>query len=177
MIRRPPRSTLFPYTTLFRSGDKLHGVGGHPFQGLSLYVSRFQLTVKKSRAVAAAERKAAVERKMSRGEGTGPSCWEAGPVPCRVTGSRLTCCARGAAVKSFFLSWFQGALPAGCYGSGRHFPPPCCCNTRQAQGSKMWQRSLLPGEILGQKEEGDACVHVGVASPLDLPAPRTQKGS
>src|SRR2546422_5098730 len=22
MIRRPPRSTLFPYTTLFRSGDK-----------------------------------------------------------------------------------------------------------------------------------------------------------
>src|SRR3712207_9559393 len=26
MIRRPPRSTLFPYTTLFRSGD---GVSGH----------------------------------------------------------------------------------------------------------------------------------------------------
>src|SRR3712207_8587937 len=28
MIRRPPRSTLFPYTTLFRSGgdvDRLHG--------------------------------------------------------------------------------------------------------------------------------------------------------
>src|SRR3712207_7501398 len=25
MIRRPPRSTLFPYTTLFRSGD----LGGH----------------------------------------------------------------------------------------------------------------------------------------------------
>src|SRR3712207_8938850 len=24
MIRRPPRSTLFPYTTLFRSGDGLH---------------------------------------------------------------------------------------------------------------------------------------------------------
>jgi len=26
MIRRPPRSTLFPYTTLFRSGDaeRLH---------------------------------------------------------------------------------------------------------------------------------------------------------
>src|SRR3712207_8213845 len=30
MIRRPPRSTLFPYTTLFRSG-----VGGHePLRGL-----------------------------------------------------------------------------------------------------------------------------------------------
>src|ERR1035438_4142776 len=25
MIRRPPRSTLFPYTTLFRSGDYLKG--------------------------------------------------------------------------------------------------------------------------------------------------------
>src|SRR3712207_7083864 len=24
MIRRPPRSTLFPYTTLFRSADPLH---------------------------------------------------------------------------------------------------------------------------------------------------------
>src|SRR2546426_8453497 len=24
MIRRPPRSTLFPYTTLFRSGDVRH---------------------------------------------------------------------------------------------------------------------------------------------------------
>src|SRR3712207_8965593 len=24
MIRRPPRSTLFPYTTLFRSEDRLH---------------------------------------------------------------------------------------------------------------------------------------------------------
>src|SRR3712207_7685492 len=27
MIRRPPRSTLFPYTTLFRSRDVLDGVG------------------------------------------------------------------------------------------------------------------------------------------------------
>src|SRR5687767_15550567 len=34
MIRRPPRSTLFPYTTLFRSGvdneDRLAGVLGEP---------------------------------------------------------------------------------------------------------------------------------------------------
>src|SRR3712207_7990434 len=28
MIRRPPRSTLFPYTTLFRSVDKQRGVPG-----------------------------------------------------------------------------------------------------------------------------------------------------
>src|SRR2546427_8617771 len=27
MIRRPPRSTLFPYTTLFRSGDGCQGQG------------------------------------------------------------------------------------------------------------------------------------------------------
>src|SRR5438034_1924733 len=31
MIRRPPRSTLFPYTTLFRSGAKLHYRSG-PWQ-------------------------------------------------------------------------------------------------------------------------------------------------
>src|SRR3989475_3792934 len=30
MIRRPPRSTLFPYTTLFRS----HPLGAHPFDRL-----------------------------------------------------------------------------------------------------------------------------------------------
>src|SRR3712207_8540261 len=30
MIRRPPRSTLFPYTTLFRSGG--HLAGGGPFR-------------------------------------------------------------------------------------------------------------------------------------------------
>src|SRR2546427_6132298 len=28
MIRRPPRSTLFPYTTLFRSGQAVGAVGG-----------------------------------------------------------------------------------------------------------------------------------------------------
>src|SRR3712207_7001225 len=27
MIQRPPRSTLFPYTTLFRSGDALFEIG------------------------------------------------------------------------------------------------------------------------------------------------------
>src|SRR3712207_7592635 len=29
MIRRPPRSTLFPYTTLFRSGDDRPRLAGH----------------------------------------------------------------------------------------------------------------------------------------------------
>src|SRR3712207_7168805 len=34
MIRRPPRSTLFPYTTLFRSAQPLvgHGAAGGPFR-------------------------------------------------------------------------------------------------------------------------------------------------
>src|SRR5690625_6659074 len=30
MIRRPPRSTLFPYTTLFRSVGDVRGIGQHP---------------------------------------------------------------------------------------------------------------------------------------------------
>src|SRR2546422_7081568 len=29
MIRRPPRSTLFPYTTLFRSGDGVYPILDH----------------------------------------------------------------------------------------------------------------------------------------------------
>src|SRR2546427_9150757 len=35
MIRRPPRSTLFPYTTLFRSHPLVHGRGllAHRFEG------------------------------------------------------------------------------------------------------------------------------------------------
>src|SRR3712207_7812434 len=34
MIRRPPRSTLFPYTTLFRSLEKLEGIADS-FKGVS----------------------------------------------------------------------------------------------------------------------------------------------
>src|SRR3712207_7085979 len=34
MIRRPPRSTLFPYTTLFRSGPEQQRVGEHRGEGL-----------------------------------------------------------------------------------------------------------------------------------------------
>src|SRR5258707_15894824 len=39
MIRRPPRSTLFPYTTLFRSDDGAHG-GENPGRALRLPVGR-----------------------------------------------------------------------------------------------------------------------------------------
>src|SRR5438309_9315229 len=33
MIRQPPRSTLFPYTTLFRSGDQRNRRDGIPIAG------------------------------------------------------------------------------------------------------------------------------------------------
>src|SRR5258708_23279041 len=34
MIRRPPRSTLFPYTTLFRSPEYFTGIGSLSFKSL-----------------------------------------------------------------------------------------------------------------------------------------------
>src|SRR3712207_7695135 len=48
MIRRPPRSTLFPYTTLFRSGGLEFLVGGFQLLvgGLQLLVGGFQLLVR-----------------------------------------------------------------------------------------------------------------------------------
>src|SRR5438270_5419578 len=36
MIRRPPRSTLFPYTTLFRSGLKESALKNFQFSGLNI---------------------------------------------------------------------------------------------------------------------------------------------
>src|SRR5215467_12961073 len=36
MIRRPPRSTLFPYTTLFRSCHRAHGAHARPGGGRGL---------------------------------------------------------------------------------------------------------------------------------------------
>src|SRR3989454_11895810 len=36
MIRRPPRSTLFPYTTLFRSGSKPAKISGGQQQRIAL---------------------------------------------------------------------------------------------------------------------------------------------
>src|SRR3712207_8265900 len=40
MIRRPPRSTLFPYTTLFRSGDRVLVTGAGPVGLLCADVAR-----------------------------------------------------------------------------------------------------------------------------------------
>src|SRR3989442_7535867 len=43
MIRRPPRSTLFPYTTLFRSGQEL----GQGLRPIDLLVRRFEGLVRR----------------------------------------------------------------------------------------------------------------------------------
>src|SRR2546428_13774283 len=44
MIRRPPRSTLFPYTTLFRSRDKV-GQGNGAFSADGALDGSFRVTV------------------------------------------------------------------------------------------------------------------------------------
>src|SRR5258708_18696308 len=36
MIRRPPRSTLFPYTTLFRSLNERYDLSDRPAQGVTM---------------------------------------------------------------------------------------------------------------------------------------------
>src|SRR5258708_31944446 len=56
MIRRPPRSTLFPYTTLFRSRHGLLG-GGGPVDFLMAWVSVPWLSVTPSRQRNAEDRK------------------------------------------------------------------------------------------------------------------------
>src|SRR2546429_6231152 len=44
MIRRPPRSTLFPYTTLFRSPDGLDVVASRRGDSVYLHVANIQRT-------------------------------------------------------------------------------------------------------------------------------------
>src|SRR2546427_8526499 len=42
MIRRPPRSTLFPYTTLFRSGSSTNGAGNYSIRAEAGQVLQFR---------------------------------------------------------------------------------------------------------------------------------------
>src|SRR2546427_9553289 len=57
MIRRPPRSTLFPYTTLFRSAARGVGAGegirGHPPHGAAPPVRRSEAAAGQDRAARA----------------------------------------------------------------------------------------------------------------------------
>src|SRR3712207_6905801 len=56
MIRRPPRSTLFPYTTLFRSAIPLSWLSGQLGAGLALKRLGLLLTPEESRPPAIATR-------------------------------------------------------------------------------------------------------------------------
>src|SRR3712207_7139052 len=53
MIRRPPRSTLFPYTTLFRSQEQLIDHAG--FEGIIGTSQAMQRVVQTARQVAASD--------------------------------------------------------------------------------------------------------------------------
>src|SRR3989442_5674826 len=46
MIRRPPRSTLFPYTTLFRSGKELFGVANGSIKNLFTFADEHDAVAK-----------------------------------------------------------------------------------------------------------------------------------
>src|SRR5438067_9902435 len=45
MIRRPPRSTLFPYTTLFRSRMEYNNIDFHKFVDLQLSQNGFKIVL------------------------------------------------------------------------------------------------------------------------------------
>src|SRR2546428_5932661 len=59
MIRRPPRSTLFPYTTLFRSGAQPDRLGDQRHHGLDQLPDH-------DRRAACADRGQEVDRKSTR---------------------------------------------------------------------------------------------------------------
>src|SRR2546425_4706462 len=69
MIRRPPRSTLFPYTTLFRS---LIGIAEHFFQRRQIQIDRRYVERRRVEAVNAGEidvpPRACVNEKKNRSE-------------------------------------------------------------------------------------------------------------
>src|SRR2546422_8418569 len=58
MIRRPPRSTLFPYTTLFRSGDRDPKEGfGRARSGSRHRQSRFLFALRNTSSLSRRDRK------------------------------------------------------------------------------------------------------------------------
>src|SRR5207248_9017102 len=63
MTRRPPRSTLFPYTTLFRSGDR-GGAGRRGLRGAARHVdARRAARRRRARAEAGAARLVSARRR------------------------------------------------------------------------------------------------------------------
>src|SRR5437763_12562041 len=65
MLRRPPRSTLFPYTTLFRSHDEPRR--GRPWEDLVEHVCQ-RLAVRRVREIAGEQRRGARDRLDRRSE-------------------------------------------------------------------------------------------------------------
>src|SRR2546430_8505668 len=57
MIRRPPRSTLFPYTTLFRSMEKFAGYGFNKSHSAAYALLAYQTAYLKAHYPAALDRK------------------------------------------------------------------------------------------------------------------------
>src|SRR3712207_9427923 len=78
MIRRPPRSTLFPYTTLFRSTDKAAVVG----IAAQLHDAGFRIVATRGTAAAIARMGIPVQRlnKVSEGSPHVVECIERGDV-------------------------------------------------------------------------------------------------
>src|SRR3989449_5881619 len=64
MIRRPPRSTLFPYTTLFRSRDRRVGVVLVLHLALQLQVLQVERHLPLRRVLAGAERPPALGHQL-----------------------------------------------------------------------------------------------------------------
>src|SRR2546422_8454115 len=61
MIRRPPRSTLFPYTTLFRSENGEHDAESNPYQD-----ARDRPRLAEERPDKSADERGAADRKSTR---------------------------------------------------------------------------------------------------------------
>src|SRR5712675_1645324 len=103
MIRRPPRSTLFPYTTLFRSADGLGGRGHTLAHGLrALHATRpGRWRVCRRRTAAkpgshtaqrADDRRAPCTRDATQSSGTVSACGSAS-YRCRTTSTAYECAA------------------------------------------------------------------------------------
>src|SRR3712207_7411350 len=66
MIRRPPRSTLFPYTTLFRSEELGKSAGSDAEQGKATFVGVYGLEGAREQADASERRGLEADRKSKR---------------------------------------------------------------------------------------------------------------
>src|SRR5438128_9715099 len=101
MIRRPPRSTLFPYTTLFRSTNK---IPKHLFQGyLNIYNNYFKAPWMPDRKIVVIDRS---EERFSRNAET--------DLVCRLLLDKKNICDGSADDMVFLKSWIVQAQHEIC---------------------------------------------------------------